>query len=130
MTGEPSDVARQSAKQSIAYLNKVMDQYHSRFIVYEDVSSPGNHFHTRAKLPNENAPVSMDGSWADRPHSGATSTRCIYLGGPPHSFAGFYFQNGILINEERRPRLNFGEVPNAGLDLSGATSFSCFSAVS
>jgi hypothetical protein len=119
---EPSDAARLSAKKSVTYLNKVMDQYHSRFIVYEDVSSAGNHFHARAKLPDQNAPVEMDGSWTDRPHSGATSSRCVFQHqlGAPASFGGFYFQNGTLSGSEVRPALNFGTVPNAGIDLSGA----------
>ena len=121
---EPSDAARLSAKKSVTYLNKVMDQYHSRFIVYEDVSSAGNHFHARAKLPDQNAPVDMDGSWTDRPHSGATSIRAVYTHAPggTESFGGFYFQNGTLDDEETSPQPNFGVVPNAGINLTGALS--------
>ncbi len=40
-----SKAARSSARASVRYLADVMDQYHSAFGVYEDVSSAGNHFH-------------------------------------------------------------------------------------
>jgi hypothetical protein len=52
------DPARLSADAGLEYLNGVMDQYHGeRFWVYEDISSPGNHFHCRAKIPDEDAAV-------------------------------------------------------------------------
>src|SRR5690242_8684989 len=47
LAGNPSDdrlVAQQSAQASIAYLAQVMDQFHNRFPIYDDVSSAGNHF--------------------------------------------------------------------------------------
>jgi len=112
--------ASQSANASIEYLKRVMDQFHDRFPVYDDVSSAGNHFHAYAKIP-EGATVAMNGSWIGTKHSGATSIRCQY-DATPEGFGGFYLQNGTLTGDETKPVANFGTVPNAGIDLSGATT--------
>jgi hypothetical protein len=112
-----------SVAASIAYLRTVMDQYHNRFVVYEDVSSAGNHFHAYAKIPTAMAPVAINGSWTDRPHSGATAIRAQFTANTGNGdFGGFYFQNGILVGTAPVP--NFGDTPNAGVDLTGATSLS------
>ena len=37
-------------------------------------------------------------------------------------FGGFYFLNGVLPDGATAPELNFGTVPEAGIDLSGATA--------
>ena len=39
-----------SAHRSIDYLANLMDRYHNRFPVYDDVSSAGNHFHAYGLL--------------------------------------------------------------------------------
>ncbi len=96
-----------------------MDRYHYRFPVYDDVSSAGNHFVAFAKIPNAAAAVSINSSWSDNPHSGATAIRCEYSNS---SFAGFYFLNGVLPIGATSPELNFGSIPNGGVDLSGAQS--------
>jgi hypothetical protein len=111
-----------SAAAGVAYLAGVMDQYHDRFPVSEDVSSPGNHFHAFAKIPDENAAVDVNGSWTDNPHSGATAIRCEFRNTNGANFGGFYFLNGILPPGEIHPELNFGTSANAGVDLSGATA--------
>jgi len=41
-----------AVQKSLHYLSEVMDVCHDRFWVYEDVSSPCNHFHAYGKLPN------------------------------------------------------------------------------
>lgn len=110
-----------SAQNSLEYLRRAMDQFHDRFPVYDDVSSAGNHFHAYAKIPNENAPVDINGSWTDNPQSGATAIRCQF-NASPGAFGGFYFQNGTLAGEQTAPQPNFGDVPNAGIDLTGAVA--------
>jgi hypothetical protein len=116
-----ADAARDSAQSSLEYLRRVMDAYHDRFPVSEDVSSAGNHFHAFAKIPDENAPVEVNGSWSETKHSGATALRCTFLPRPP-GFGGFYFQNGVLLGTDTAPQPNFGTSPNAGIDLTGATA--------
>ena len=109
-----------SAQRGLAYLRRVMDEFHTRFPVYDDVSSAGNHFHAYAKIPDANAPVEMNGSWTVGPHSGATAIRCEFK--PKAAFGGFYLQNGTLTGTQTAPVPNFGTMPDAGIDLTGATA--------
>jgi hypothetical protein len=111
-----------SAQAAIAYLAQVMDQYHDRFPVYDDVSSGGNHFFAWSKVPDQNAAVAINGSWTDNPHSGATAIRAEFDNTTGANFGGFYFLNGVLPAGATAPVPNFGEVGNAGIDLSGATA--------
>jgi hypothetical protein len=41
---------------------------------------------------------------------------------PPYTpyFGGYYFQNGVVDEDDPGPQPNFGNVPNAGVDLTGA----------
>lgn len=94
-------LAQTSAEPSLNYLRGVMDQYHTRVAVYDDVSSAGNHFLIYTKS-DPNAPVTMNGSWAPSPHSGATSIRAEYVATSPSG--GYDLQS------------------DAGIDLSGATA--------
>ncbi|HEX8147939.1 MAG TPA: DUF4214 domain-containing protein [Pyrinomonadaceae bacterium] len=115
-----ADVA--SAKASIEYLARVMDQFHNRFVVYQDVSAAGNHFFALTKFQDDNAPVDMNGSFTEEKHSGATALRCLFSDTSGTKFGGFVFQNGILRAGDGAPRPNFGTEPGAGVDLSGATA--------
>lgn len=117
-----SSEAVDSARSSVAYLAGVMDEFHDRFPVYDDVSSPGNHFHTYGRIPSQFSPVTMNGSSTEFVHSGATAIRCEFDAITPTSFGGFYLQNGILGPNDTTPSLNFGTVPDAGIDLTGATA--------
>ncbi len=95
----PTTDESNSAQQSLDYLRAVMDQFHNRFPIYDDVSSAGNHFHAIAKLPDASAPVSLRGDFSQNTHSGATAIRSEFLStGAP--YGGVYFQNGILPNGE------------------------------
>lgn len=96
-----------------------MDQFHNRFPVYDDVSSADNHFVAYGKIPDEGAQVSINSSWTDNPHSGATAMRFTFSG---QDSGGFYFLNGVLPAGSTSPLLNFGDIPSAGIDLSGATT--------
>ena len=116
--------AQDSAARSIEHLRLVMDQFHDRFPVYDDVSSAGNHFHAWAKIPDANAAVSISGSSTDSPHGGATAIRAEFGNTTGLNFGGFYFLNGLLPPGATAPAFNFGDVPNAGVDLTGATTLS------
>lgn len=115
--------AADSASRSLEYLRREMDRYHDRIPVSEDVSSAGNRFHARGMLPDASAPVRINGSWTENPHSGATAIRCEFSPEPGRSpFGGFYFMNGTLSGTQRAPQLNWGTVPNAGVNLQGAVA--------
>ena len=111
-----------SAAAALDHLRHVMDQYHDRFIVYEDVSAAGNHFHSWAKIPDSGAAVLMNGSSTDAPRRGATAIRAEFQNVAGPNFGGFYLLNGILPDGASSPQPNFGTVPNAGFDLTGATT--------
>jgi hypothetical protein len=113
-------LARASAEQSLTYLREVMDYYHRRFYVYEDVSSAGNHFHAWARFFSGNGTATMNGSWSENA-LGATSIRCEFQGAAL-DFAGFALLNGLLEGNDRAPRYNFGTALQAGLNLTGATT--------
>ncbi len=117
----PSEI---SASSSVRFLRDMMDRYHNRFPVYDDVNSAGNHFMVFAKIPAGNSPATVNASWSENPHTGATAIRCEYEAIGETNFAGFIFMNGHLPDHATAPRLNFGSVPNAGIDLSGAVTLS------
>jgi hypothetical protein len=75
-----------------------------------------------AAIPNERALVRISGGSTANPHSGATAIRAELDPATPDGFGGFYFLNGVLPNGERAPQANFGTVPNAGINLQGATA--------
>lgn len=99
-----------------------MDRYHDRFPVYDDAGTAGNHFLAYAKIPGPAAPVMITGSSVERPHAGATAIRCEFRPSNSRDFGGYIFQNGVLRSGQSAPEVNFGEVPHAGVDLSGATA--------
>src|SRR5579872_1324953 len=80
-----------SANKSLQYLRNVMDYYHSRFPVYDDVSSPENHFVAYAKIPADEPALVVNGSWPTNPHSGATALRFELGPNASSNFGGFYF---------------------------------------
>ncbi len=123
-TGTYSFIYPSSVKAAIEYLSDVMDQYHRRFYVYEDISSAGNHFHALAKMPDSSAAIRINGSYSSNTHSGATCCRFEYQNITEDNFGGIYFQNGVLPKDSLAPVPNFGEIPNAGINLSGAKSIS------
>ncbi len=113
--------AKASATASIDYLRRVMDQCHDRFVVYEDVSSPCNHFHMYARLGTATAQTAMNGSFpAGVAARGATVIKCTYSSTSPGDWGGFYFQNGVLPSGASAPMANWGTYPNAGINLTGA----------
>ncbi len=120
-TGD-SVLARQSADSSLKYLAEVMDHCHERFWVYQDVSSPCNHFHAWAKIADTLHAVEISGSYVDttgNARTGATVIRCVFRRSG-NNYGGFYFQNGVLPDTAKAPRHNWGTYPNAGINLSGA----------
>lgn len=54
------------------------------------------------------------------PYSGSTCIESrFYASGD--NWGGYYFMNGVLEGEETQPKQNWGEIPDAGIDLAGAT---------
>ncbi|MCL6591756.1 MAG: hypothetical protein K6U80_17620 [Firmicutes bacterium] len=108
---------------SIKYLEKIMDQYHGAVDVYSDAYAAGNHFWARGK---ENSPggyggvPAMDEACAEGPHSGKTCIKAAFLS-KKALWGGWYFLNGASEGMEVKPKENWGDFPNAGVNLTGAT---------
>jgi hypothetical protein len=102
---------------SVRYLSAIQDQFHSTFLVYSDADAAGNHFAARGML--KSAPV-MQEAWSISPHSGNTCIRCEFKSGS--DWGGWYLMNGVLQGSARSPSENWGNIPNAGVDLRGATA--------
>lgn len=113
--------------RALLFLRSQHDQYHSEwFDVYTDVASAGNHFACSAMMLSGGLTVdelSVDDACTDQPHSGGTCIRYGFLGRGT-DWGGFYRMNGVLRGDDIEPQPNWGTDPNAGLDLTGASSWS------
>ena len=108
------------ATKARQHLAEVMDKYHQFFDVYTDAGSGGNHFVHLAKIGTK-ADVAVHSSFTETVHSGATSIKNTFSPSRSDSWGGVYFQNGVLLPGDGAPRDNWGDYPNAGYDLRGAT---------
>ena len=106
-----------SEENAYQHLYEVMDKYHSKFDVYTDLSAAGNHFVMLARMGED---AEINPGCFEKPHSGAT---CIEnkFNGVGNSWGGCYLMNGVLEGEEIKPKSNWGEYPDAGFNLTGAT---------
>lgn len=109
------------------HLYEVMDNYHKTFDVYTDLSEAGNHFVMLGRMSSIGAgdKVEINPSFTDSCYSGVT---CIEnkFSSSGNNWGGWYFMNGVLEGEETQPKLNWGDYPDAGFDLTGATKLIFF----
>lgn len=110
----------ESIRLSLSFLNEMMDEFHSRIPVYDDVSSAGNRFVAFGAIPDGAAAVSLNGSWTTLPRSGATALRFTFMPRSSVDFGGMYMLVGVLPAGAAAPAPQFGTQPNAGVDLTGA----------
>ncbi|MGV3658883.1 MAG: immunoglobulin domain-containing protein [Prosthecobacter sp.] len=112
----------------LEYLKAVQDQYHLCVDVYRDADSPGNHFHARGFIPDENARVTMDGACTLSPQEGATCMKFTFADdGTGINGGGIYLMNGALINNAPRPYFGESELTVGGqtytfVDTAAATT--------
>jgi hypothetical protein len=110
------------ATKAIDYLSVVMDQYHDAFDVYTDTDAAGNHFSARGRMASvagDQTVPTMDEACTLTPHAGLTCIKAAFKS-QGNNWGGWYFMNGVLTGTDRGPRENWGDYPNAGIDLSGA----------
>ena len=121
--GDPTDTRPPvPATKAIGYLAAVMDQFHDAFDVYTDANAPGNHFAARGRMASADgyeAVSIMDEACTTSPHSGLTCIKAGF-GSQGKNWGGWYFMNGVLEGSDREPSVNWGDHPNAGVDLRGA----------
>ncbi|MCM8831831.1 MAG: hypothetical protein NC918_06545, partial [Candidatus Omnitrophica bacterium] len=84
------------------------------FYVYADAGSLDNHFIPSGWMPNAGAgkDIKLDLNWKNMPFSGNSCIRVEYRDISGNKWAGIYWQ---------QPANNWGNVPKAGYNLTGAT---------
>ncbi len=96
------------------------DQYHSTFGVYRDADSAGNHFfvwHKLASPGGEGLVPAMDDRWRDGAAEGTSCLRCEFVASG-NNWGGWMFQNGFFPPAADGSQVNWGTVPDAGIDLT------------
>jgi len=102
------------------YLTDTMDQYHRQLYVYKDKDCAGNHFAARGLMGDQNTPAMNEDHHANCATTAESCIEATYQPGA-QGWGGWYFLNGVLSGTDRGPSLNWGDTPNAGFDLRGAT---------
>jgi hypothetical protein len=119
---------RRLRQASIAYLSRKMDIPHETFDVYTDANAAGNHFAARGRFNSaggdDGAPPMIE-SFTGNPHSGITCIKASFKA-KGANWGGWYWMNGTLRGLELSPSINWGDVPNAGVDLRGATKLTFY----
>ena len=114
--------------KALDYLRGEFDRYHSRFDVYTDASAAGNHFVMPARIDDISTTAvlsEINPNYLNNPYEGST---CIEnkFNGTGNNWQGWYLMNGVLQGDEKQPKANWGIYPNAGFDLTGATTLNFF----
>ncbi len=107
---------------ALEYLKEVLDKYHTSFDVYTDSSAAGNHFVLPAKMEND---VEINLNCVTNPYRGTTCIENKFTG-IGTSWGGWYLMNGVLQGDETQPKANWGIYPNAGFNLTGATTLTFY----
>lgn len=111
----------QAKDDAVSYLKNALDSSRGCVYVYRDFSLTENHFTQKAKIWGRNGGLvkNMDENWREGAFAGQSCIRCdIETHG--EDWGGWMFLNGYLPKDETTPRLNDGNQPDAGLDLTGA----------
>lgn len=112
--------AEPSVDLAYEHLVRVMDRFHLTTDVYTDVGAGGNHFFARCRMGSG---ATLDDVGSADARSGASALVGTFTPGIPN-WGGWYLQNGMLVEGENEAQCNWGDVPDAGLDLRGATELS------
>ena len=98
-----------------------LNSFRDSVFVYKDFAQTENNFTQKAKIWGQDASLvkDLDENWQTNPYSGSSCIRCeITTKGT--DWGGWMFLNGYLPAGSTQPKLNTGDQPNAGLDLTGA----------
>jgi hypothetical protein len=108
---------------AIVYLQDSSDRFQNTIDVYSDSDAAGNHFAARGEIHIQNGPVTptMDEISSSVDCFGITCITARF-NGTGNNWGGWYWLNGLLGSNDRQPSLNWGDKPDAGYDLSGATA--------
>jgi hypothetical protein len=119
---------RRFRQRSIEYLARVMDKFHATLDVYTDADAAGNHFPARGRFNSaggEDAVPPMMEDSTEQPYAGLTCIKATFKS-RGLNWGGWYWMNGVLRDQELSPTPNWGDQPNAGVDLRGATKLTFY----
>jgi hypothetical protein len=113
---------------ALMHLEEQLDLFHTSFDVFTDPGAAGNHFFALTKIGDvlEAADIEVCSQEQVQPTGGIASIKSIFRNVTGRNFGGWYFLNGILSGTQIVPSANFGTVPNAGVDLRGATQLTFY----
>ncbi len=114
------DLAKKE-QMALSYLENRLNENSEFVYVYSDYAAISNNFTQKAKIGSGTASFvdDMDENVGGA-YNGSSAIACR-VNTNALNWGGWMFLNGYLSKGETVPRLNFGEVPNAGFDLTGAT---------
>jgi hypothetical protein len=114
------------ADLALAHIADQMDSFHNRFAVFSDPGAPGNHFFALTKIGDIFDAIGIEICSTEHvpPTGNLASIKSRFQNITGSNFGGWYFLNGTLTGKQVIPSPNFGTVPNAGVDLRGATRLS------
>jgi hypothetical protein len=111
-----------AASATMTYLQQASDRFQHTVDVYTDADAAGNHFPARGEFDSiqSNSVPTMDEISSGAPCLGITCITATF--DPSRSlWGGWYFMNGVLPIGLREPVPSWGDQPNVGYDLTGAT---------
>jgi hypothetical protein len=122
-----NDPTSEGASKAYEHLYEVMDKYHKNFDVYTDISAAGNHFVMLGRMASKGSEdkVEINPGFKSNCYSGATCIENKFFSSGDN-WGGWYFMNGVLEGEETQPKANWGDYPDAGFDLTGATKITFY----
>jgi len=114
---------------SYEWLKNMYNKYHKDFYVYDDFDSAGNNFYVRNLLTQKTSEAEfipyMEESSEESPMTGLNSIKCKFLS-RVSNWGVWQFQNGFAPPAQNNYQVNWGEKPNAGVNLSGATELAFY----
>lgn len=123
MSPAMAESADSSKDRSVEYLlNRLYDGIDSVY-VYRDYAAADNRFTMRAKIDDGRPHYVYDmvENWSDNPYSGTSCIRCC-VNKVDTNWGGWTFLNGYIPQNATEPQPNYGDIPNAGYNLTGATT--------
>src|SRR5262249_40194895 len=118
-------LAMESQTSATNYLQHTSDTYQHTVDVYTDADAAGNHFAYRGEFDSTGGRTQVPPM--DEICSNAACLEgitCITATFNPTQleWGGWYFMNGVLGAHDRQPVANWGTIPRAGFNLSGAST--------
>ncbi|MCK4944898.1 MAG: hypothetical protein KAS59_01380, partial [Alphaproteobacteria bacterium] len=109
----------------IKWLKEVMDEHHNTYAVYKDFGSAGNNFSKLGRFGTATN-MTVEGDHTNSLHTGISNNlSCIkvtYVPTTAEEYVGWYYLNGASTSGIAEGVVNWGTIPDAGVNLTGSTN--------